>query len=206
MQRAKLKMQTEVEFIKFEKGFLIEAGDFLVIGDGGQEVFSPTDFSRRYELEPEMEPEPEMPSPAVVPSLPEPAARPRRTKRRRHGDGRKSPKSMHRNFSPRPMEHSIHHHAAMEMLEVIKILYADQLEKMSPEELADASHLRGITLRQVLESGLMDKHLVNLQSSNQSAFAAQLGYRLMDHDLLIREKFYVITTIGRRSCWHFIPT
>ena len=214
MQRAKLKMQTEVEFIKFERDFTIAAGDFLVIADGGQEVLSPPDFLRRYEFEEMQVAVEKKPTPPPVHISPVPLEDNKMTTVvRRVGNKKRSPHNSGKNFKARPLKHSIHHDAAMELLDTIKLLYADQLGKMSAEQLQDPNQLRGITLREVYESQLLQKRIEEAETVNASSYLAQLAYLLMDHDLLVREKFYVYISreglSGRkqiRAIWHFRPT
>jgi len=171
MQRARLKVQTEVEFIKLEKDFTIEAGDFLVIGDIGQEIIKPEDFARRYELDKE--------------DLPPPTHRPSRV-----GGRRKKRRDLNTRVS-------------QELKEAIDILYAEQCKEFTAEQIADPNHPKGITVRAILESGLVSEHLT--ENKNKSAAVTHVAYCLLDRKIIVRDKFYVNSEIGKRECWHYRP-
>ncbi len=168
MQRARLKVQTEVEFIKLEKDFTIEAGDFLVIGDIGQEVLKPEDFARRYELDKEN----------LLPPAP----------RASRAGGKKKKRKLQTRVS-------------QELKEAIDILYAWQCEELTAEQIADPNHLKGITARAILQSGLVSEHFTD--QKNKPAAITHVAYGLLDRKMICRDKFYVNTDIGKREVWHY---
>lgn len=94
--------------------------------------------------------------------------------------------------------------AAQELNETINLLYAEQCERFSPEQLADPNYPKGITARQILDSGLLAEHLA--ENINLSATITHWAYVLIERKLVVRDKFYVNTEIGKREVWHYRPT
>ena len=92
---------------------------------------------------------------------------------------------------------------SQELKEAIDILYAEQCKGFTAEQLADPNHPKGITTRAILDSGLVQDHLT--ENKNKSAAITHVAYGMLDRKMIVRDKFYVNTEIGKREVWHYRP-
>ena len=181
MQRARMKASREVEYVRLARDLRGKTGDFFVINEDSQFVFTPDEFERKFEL--------------TTDSFKAPERKRSQSKRKR----RSSP------------GFTIYNSQVEQLVEAVGILYDEQVKDFSIDQLLDPNFCKGINFNTLFESGLIQdcpEFLTETPNHNIYLKRRMHGWieLAMKRKLLQRDKFRGKNSIGKIVvCWHYRP-